>query len=310
MTREIIKNVRELIAAAQTLQAIDLIKETYHDANSEIKDDITLLESIYSSNERDKLLGTKDNDQYQITLNKLNRAILYYIQEDFNNSKGFFDSPKVFFYHEALLSKIQTIKGSKKIRFEAIFDPLNDSIIVVHRDYQKMFEKVIRLLPNTLDDGRIIIDRYKENGKYDSILDITNNKEEYLRSIELAKKILEKDRLENDFVRVQSRAYAQKLLKDAGSREEKRFCWAILCYFLSRTTPLTDQVFTDMKIEGIIKEGADQHTDTPSYLVRYEILQSKDANYIREEIRSIITNLNSKFIDICSHYLELKLSII
>lgn len=128
---------------------------------------------------------------------------------------------------------------------------------------------------------------------------------EYIKNIKIAKLILDNEREENDYLRIQARAISAKIIQKGHNKYEKKFSWTLLAYFLDHDY-LGDN--EDQFFEDLVTDGPDRRLDTPSYLVSQKIYEETDAEKIKAFIKDIKLDIGDKFINIGSSYADLTLS--
>jgi hypothetical protein len=216
--------------------------------------------------------------------------------------------PDIKWTFEQLLKLLEMDYATRKDRFEKIFEPTYLTMIAIHKDYNNMFNNLLHVLPLHNDEKNQIAYITKFDNEYkpvEYLVETVIGSKEYIENIKFAKIILDRDREENDPLRIQARAISAKIVKKGHNKRERKFSWALLEYFLDKDyLPENEEQF----FEELIIEGPDKILDTPSHLVSEKIFEEPNSEKIRTFIKEIKLNINDKFTNIGSAYADLKLA--
>jgi len=210
-------------------------------------------------------------------------------------------------FFDKIMDRSKEKHQGRKDRFEKIFDPVFTDMGRIHSNYTQMFNGILINLPlQSKETGQAWIRKFDNNQNVIDTVEGLIGDKDYLENLKTLKRILDDERDENDYVRIEARSLSGKIIKDANNEYEKYFCWAIIAYFLDHRFFL-DKKDEDKFLQELIELGPDHMIDTPSHLVSEQLFKSNDADEIKEFIKSIKLNLHDKFTEVTSTFLDLKL---
>jgi hypothetical protein len=169
----------------------------------------------------------------------------------------------------------------------ALLQELFDDFLVIHRNYVTLF----MLVRNAL-----LIDIHTNPDK----------KEEVLAEV---RRVFGLQRLEYDGLRTKLRAMAQGLVRSTDDPAERRFLWAIICYFLEHERPNKSFRDLDLQAKLTIEQGKDAVLSTPSSYILGLLTSDKDPDKIGRAVESIIGDLNGYLSDVTNTFTTLKLQV-
>jgi hypothetical protein len=180
---------------------------------------------------------------------------------------------------------------NKKERYTKIFEPLLISLNTVHRDYSKMFDNILRIIPihEIHEEEELIFINVQDEEQNVKIISTTFQSDIYIATLKRAKNILKEERKNNDTIRIMCRSESVEILKNSKSKEEKRFLWSVLNYFLDQKKAFLTEKEEDEFVDSILENGYDYALKTPSYLVQNEIFNEPNARIIKEKILELST---------------------
>jgi hypothetical protein len=169
----------------------------------------------------------------------------------------------------------------------ALLQELFDDFLVVHRNYVTLF---------TLVRNALLIDIHTNPEK----------KEEILAEV---RRVFGLQRLEYEGLRTKLRAMAQGLVKSTDDPAERRFLWAIICYFLEHERPNKSFRDLDLQTKLLVEQGKDAVLSTPSSYILGLLTSNKDPDKIGRAVESIIGDLNGYLSDVTNTFTTLKLKV-
>lgn len=193
-----------------------------------------------------------------------------------------------------------------KDRYEKIFGPVFLEMQEIHENYSLMIEKVKELLPIHIDEKYAYIvefDRELKPVKYGVKVEIGGLK--YLENSKLARELVVKEREKNNHLRIEARRFSVDIIKKAHNKYEKRFCWAIINYFLNKST-FRNKSDEENFLSRLERQGYHEEIDTPSSLIKQTLLDQKDTHKAYLYITGIKHDLDERFLDLTSAYGSLK----
>ena len=169
----------------------------------------------------------------------------------------------------------------------ALLQELFDDFLVVHRNYVTIF----MLVRNAL-----LIDIATKPDKKDEIL-------------AEVRRVFGVQRLEFDGLRTKLRSMAQGLVKSADDPAERRFLWAIICYFLEHERPNKSFRDLDLQVKLLVEQGKDAVLSTPSSYILGLLTSNKEPDKIGRAVEAIIGDLNGYLSDVTNTFTTLKLQV-
>lgn len=193
-----------------------------------------------------------------------------------------------------------------KDRYENIFSPAFLAMQEIHENYISLINKVIELLPTDIDEKYAYINEFDRDlkiTKYGVKVEIGSDKylQNKLASIEL---VLRERKLNNN-ARIDARTNSAEIIKKAHNKFEKRFCWAVINYFLGQSI-FEDKVAEEEFLERLKTQGFHQQINTPSVLIKDKLLSENDTKKSKDYLIQVKRSLDQGFLEITHAYGHLK----
>jgi len=198
---------------------------------------------------------------------------------------------------ELLRSWITSRSSRRKYLFEKVFDPSFDQLLDIHKNYSALLRQAIDTLPLHIGDRGWVDQNY---------LPINPESDQFADQIEKAKQGITKGRQEYEAEREAIRQNADSFFGEKLHKEEKRFLWAIICYFIRPEIRLKDNQMIDRDVKLLEKQGPDEAIDTPSTAVAVKIASKTDPFEIRKDLEQALFNQLERWSEFCRLYGELK----
>lgn len=214
--------------------------------------------------------------------------------------------PDIKWTFEQLLKLFNMDYTTRKDRFEKIFEPTFSNLVTIHRDYNNMFNRILKILPthNADNETTAFVTIFDKDNEPVNFIETERDSIEYKDNLKRAKTIIDEDRKLNDFLRIEARELSAMIIKKGHNRFEKIFSWTILEYFLNKNyLPDNEEEF----FKDLETKGPDFMLDTPSYLISYSISNTTNSEDIKNLIKNVKMNIGDKFVNFISAYNDLKL---
>jgi hypothetical protein len=201
-----------------------------------------------------------------------------------------------------LLEKLITGQGERrKALFKEVINPLFDQLLTVHDDYHQMFLKSSRAIPY-----RVGIN-WEIPGKTPFIG--SNSDAEVQERIFQIKRDFSEWRKVREAIRDKVRVDAADFLKAVKGKEEQRFLFSIVLYFLEDNRSQNNDSSIDQRIASVLAQSGTTALDTPSSRVDLAIWNEQDVDKLKEVFEGARRDLNERFTYSCRRFNEVRIAI-
>ena len=201
-----------------------------------------------------------------------------------------------------LLEKLVTGRSERrKTLFKEVIDPLFGQLLAIHDDYHQMFLNSSRAIPYRVDAD------WHVPGKTPLIG--SNSDAEVQERIAQVKRGFREWRQVREAIRDKVRVDAADFLKAVKGKEEQRFLFSVVQYFLEDNRSQDDDSFIDQRIDSILAKSGTTALDTPSSRVDLEISREHDVEELKKVFEDARRNLNERFTYSCRRFNEVRITI-
>lgn len=201
-----------------------------------------------------------------------------------------------------LLEKLVTGRGERrKALFKEVIDPLFGQLLAVHDDYHQMFLNSSRAIPYRVNDD------WHVPGKTPFIG--SNSDAEVQERISQVKRDFREWRRVREAIRDKVRYDAADFLKAVKGKEEQRFLFSVVQYFLEDNRSQDDDSFIDQRIDSVLEKSGTTALDTPSSRVDLAISNEHDVEKLKEVFEDARRDLNERFSYSCRRFNEVRIAI-
>ena len=199
---------------------------------------------------------------------------------------------------DLMLSWVKIRSERRKYLFEKVFDPSFYQLLDIHKNYTALLQQAKDTLPLYIIENRGWFDH--------DFAPMDAKSDEFVKEIEKAKQIITKGRREYEAEREAIRQNAHCFFGAKLCKEEKRFLWAIICYFIRPEIRLKDNDMIDMEVKMLEELGPNETIDTPSSAVAGQIAGKANPFDIRSDLERALFNQLARWTEVCRLYSELK----
>lgn len=185
--------------------------------------------------------------------------------------------------------------------FQAILTPIYEQLSNIHSDYHRSYLRSANNLPRRHDSRWQLpgTDGYYELGHV-----VIQNR------IQGIKDNFSKWRAEREYIRDNVRMQAAKYFTAVKGKEEKRFLFSVVQYFLERTYALDDDRRMDETIQSIIKHSGETQLDTPSTRLSEAIREEEDPEKLHDLFKNSRNQLNENWGFVTQKYVEARVKVL
>lgn len=201
-----------------------------------------------------------------------------------------------------LLEKLVTGRSKqRKTLFKEVIDPLFGQLLAVHDDYHQMFLNSSRAIPYRVGTG------WHVPGKTPFIG--SNSDAEVQERIVQVKRDFKEFRQVREAIRDKVRYDAADFLKAVKGKEEQRFLFSVVQYFLEDNRSQDHDSFIDQQIDSVLAKSGTTALDTPSSRIDLEISHEHDAEKLEEVFADARRDLNERFAYSCRRFNGVRIAI-
>lgn len=201
-----------------------------------------------------------------------------------------------------LLEKLVTGRSERrKALFKEVIDPLFGQLLVVHDDYHQMFLNSSRAIPYRVDTGWLVPGKTPFIG--------SNSEAEAQERIAQVKRDFSEWRQVREAIRDKVRVDAASFLEAVKGKEERRFLFSVVQYFLEDDRSQDDDSFIDQQIDSVLAKSGTTALDTPSSRVDLEISREHDVERLKDVFEGARRDLNERFTYSCRRFNEVRIAI-
>ena len=194
-----------------------------------------------------------------------------------------------------LINNLLTRKGQRRREvFTSLLSPIYDRFVSIHLGYRDLFTETMDQLP-------VLMTRKRWKTKQGDVYELDDHRIKAI--IEETKEIFFTDRKKEQHIRDWLRRDSQSLLLCVKQREEKRFLYLLVNYFMRDRMDDKNPVWLDSQIARIEKEGGFIYFSSPSLELGYRLKSAKDP---RQVVKYALDDLDNRFFLVSDAYVKLK----
>ena len=195
-----------------------------------------------------------------------------------------------------LINDLLTRKG-RRIRevFTSLISPIYDRFVSIHLKYRDLFTETMERFP-------VLMTKKRWKTKQGDVYELDDPRIRAM--IEETKEIFFTDRKKEMHIRDWLRRDSQSLLLCVKQKEEKRFLYLLINYFVRDGMDDKDPVWwLDAKIAKIEEVGGFTFFSSPSLALGYRLKSAKDPGQV---VNSALDDLDNRFFLVSDAYVKLK----